>query len=364
MKILVQLNHPAHYHLFKNIINYLKLHNHDILITSRNKDVLEDLLIGIEHISLKSTRGITIIEKFIQLSKKTKEILEIVKEFRPDFMIGTAGELGTITRKLNIPSFFFSEDDVNINIPIFLGALYCYPFFTAIISPEVCYNSIWNRKTIKYPGYQKLAYLHPNHFVPDPNVVLQYLSLERPFFLLRFSQLDAYHDFGIKGLSFSIVLKLIEILLPFGDIYISSEKILEPELEHFRIRINPKDIHHFLYYATIFIGDSQSMAVESAILGTPNIRFNDFVGKISVLEELEKKYGLTFGIKSDEPERLYQNVRKFLCNPNIRLEYQNRREKMLSDKIDVTAFVVWFIENFPESRRIMQKNPNYVNSFR
>ncbi len=58
---------------------------------------------------------------------------------------------------------------------------------------------------------------------------------------------------------------------------------------------NPSDIYHALYYADLYIGDSQTIAAEKAVLGTPALRFNDFVGKIGYLEELEHKYGLTFG---------------------------------------------------------------------
>ena len=42
------------------------------------------------------------------------------------------------------------------------------------------------------------------------------------------------------------------------------------------------------------------MAVEAAMLGTPSLRFNDFAGKIGVLEELEHKYELTFAIPPSE----------------------------------------------------------------
>lgn len=37
---------------------------------------------------------------------------------------------------------------------------------------------------------------------------------------------------------------------------------------------------------------------------------------------------------------------------------------MLSDKIDVTAFMVWFIETYPESKRIMEVNPGYQKRFK
>ncbi len=31
---------------------------------------------------------------------------------------------------------------------------------------------------------------------------------------------------------------------------------------------------------------------------------------------------------------------------------------MLADKIDVTAFMVWFVENYPASVKVMQENPD------
>lgn len=114
----------------------------------------------------------------------------------------------------------------------------------------------------------------------------------------------------------------------------------------------------------MLISDSQSMTMEAAMLGVPSIRFSDLAGRIGVLEELENKYGLTFGIKTSEPERLFQKIHELLGIPDLRQEWQRRREKMLSDKIDVTAFFVWFIENYPESYRIMKANPHYQYRFK
>ena len=67
------------------------------------------------------------------------------------------------------------------------------------------------------------------------------------------------------------------------------------------------------------------------------------------MEEMEKVYGLTYGISSKEPEKLYAKVEELLAMPNLRDEFQARRQKMLADKIDVTAFFTWFFENYPAS---------------
>jgi predicted glycosyltransferase len=137
---------------------------------------------------------------------------------------------------------------------------------------------------------------------------------------------------------------MIALLAPHGQVYITSERPLSPQLEPYRLHINPLDIHHIMAFASLYIGDSQSMAVEAAMLGTPSIRFNDFAGKIGVLEELEHKYRLTYGIPSSQPEELYQKIEELLDSKNLRETFRERRDAMLKDKIDVTAFLVEVIE--------------------
>ena len=158
--------------------------------------------------------------------------------------------------------------------------------------------------------------------------------------------------------------ELIEKLEKKGQVYITSEKKLDKKYKKYQLKTPPQHIHHLLFYSELFIGDSQSMAFECAMLGTPSIRFSDFAGKISVLEELEHKYGLTYGIKPSEPEKLFEKIEELLSMTNLKEEFQKRRQRMLADKIDVTAFMVWFIENYPESVKIMQDNPNYQYNFK
>lgn len=363
MKYLFQLNHPAHYHLFKNSIKELKRKGHEVQILARKKDILVELLKNETYVLLKTEKGKNLIEKIRKYNDANNEILEYCKTFNPDLIIGT-GSFGFVTKKLGIPSIFLGEDDLDINLILFLTGIFFYKDFSEILAPAVCNNLLWNKKTTFYHGYHKLAYLHPNRFTSDKKIVEQYFSAEKPYFLLRFAKLNAYHDVNAKGINAVIAQRLIEILEKHGDIYITSERELEPQFEKYRLKIDPLDIHHVMYYSKLYIGDSQSMAVEAAMLGVPSVRFNDFAGKISVLEELEHKYGLTFGIKTDKPELLYQKIEELLSMSDLREEFQRRREKMLADKIDVTAFLVWFIENYPESARIMKENPEYQWRFK
>jgi len=106
------------------------------------------------------------------------------------------------------------------------------------------------------------------------------------------------------------------------------------------------------------------MTSEAAVLGTPSIRSNSFVGKIAYLEEEEHKYGLTYGFLPENFNSLQRKIEELLSVSNLKEIWQQRRRIMLNDKIDVTAFYVWFIENYPNSTKIMKEDPDYQYKFK
>ena len=360
---LFQLNHPAHFHLFKYTIHMLEDKGHNILISIKDKDILKELVKNYSFFQLsEGYRKNNIFSIINSVYQRDKKLLKIVKKFKPDLMIGTSPEIGHISPFVIFPSLFFGEDDVNLSIPMYLGALTCYPLFSSILAPVGVNNSIWNKKTVNYNGFQKLAYLHPNRFKPDRKKVD--VPEGEKYFIIRFANLQAYHDINAKGISNTLAKELIDKLKLKGKVLISSERDLPEEFKIYEFKGNKQDIHHYIYYANLFIGDSQSMAVESAMLGTPNIRFNDFVGKISVLEEIENKYKLSIGINSEKPQELINTVNDIINDNSFVKEYKSRRDDLLKDKIDVTAFMVCFIENYPKSIQVMKENPEYQNKFK
>jgi hypothetical protein len=260
-------------------------------------------------------------------------------------LIGTSVEIGHVGTILRIPSLNLNEDDADA-VPLY--AKLSYPWSTHIISPSVCNNGKWEKKSVKYEGYHELAYLHPDLFTPSKVIVNKYLPADERYFLIRFAKLSAHHDSGVKGISKEIAGKIIEILKPHGNICITSERDPEPEFNKYRLAIDPLDIHHVMAFASLYIGDSQTMAAEAGVLGVPFVRFNDFVGRIGYLNELENKYKLGFGIKTDEVDRLLSTISDLLNMPDLKEEWQLRRRKMLEDKINVAGFITNFIENYPD----------------
>lgn len=364
MKILIYLGHPAQFHFFKNIVSQLEANGHQVKILMKTKDMLEDLLlannIDYENIQKINRKNNKISILFAAL-KRTFRVIQHARKFKADLLLGTdasVAQAGFILRK---PAITTLEDDITIISKL---ARMTYPFSTSIVVPTVCMVGKWEPKKIAYDGYMKLAYLHPNQFTPDKEIVRKYTQQDK-YCIIRLAQLTAHHDEGIRGLNARLVKEIIEIAEQKGyKIYISSEAELDERFSAYQLKINQNDIHHLMAFASLLISDSQSMSVEAAVLGVPSIRFSDFAGRISVLEELENKYHLTYGIRTKDTEKLVQRVEELLSYEGLETLFQERRKVMLADKIDVTAFMVWFIEKYPASALILKDYPNYQYKFK
>ncbi len=344
MKILFYLHHPAHFHLFRHTIRRLKSLQHEITIVATKKDVLEELLKseGWEYENfLPHGRKDNKFSIALGLLKQDFRLLRKCITHRPDLLIGTSTEICQVGYLLRIPNIFVNEDDADV-IP--LVKKLAHPFAKYLLSPDVCDTGMPN-KTISYKGYHELAYLHPNVFSADKNVVKKYFNPDEKYFILRFAKLKAHHDSGVQGIDTTTASRLIETLSAHGKVYITAERELEKEFEPYRLNIKPIDMHHVMAFASIYIGDSQTMAAEAGVLGVPFIRYNDFVGRIGYLRDIEDHFQLGYGIKPGNPEVLLSKVNELLNMIDIKTIWERKRAKMLSEKIDVTEYFVRILVN-------------------
>jgi predicted glycosyltransferase len=256
------------------------------------------------------------------------------------------------------------------------------PFTKAILVPDSFHLHL-GKKQISYPGNHELAYLAPNRFkridewtIYDCTIKgkgdgldtsISHSSIVHssiPFVLLRFVAWHASHDHGHKGISHENKREAIAAFSKFGNVYISSEGPLPDDLEPYRLKIPPEQMHDAIASASLLYGESATMASEAAVLGVPAI-YLDNTGRCYTREE-EERYGLVFNFTESEvdQQKSIQKGVELLSTPGILAEWQTRRQKMLSDKIDVTAFLAWFVENWPESMKIMKENPGYTERFK
>ena len=364
MNVLFDIGHPGHVHLFKNLSKQLEKDGHKVYYSVRNVPVALHLMdvYNMPYLYL-GNKSNSIIGKAWKTIKNDIVLFWFVIRHRIDIGISSGISLSHVSRITRMKSFIFGDDDDEVAQ---LAVKYGFPYAEAVLSPSALGTA--HRKTPKavfYAGYHELAYLHPNVFTPDESVFSK-MGIEKGerYFILRFVALNAYHDIGQQGISFSKKKQLIELLNGYGRVIITSEKNIEPEFEKYKLTVPAEDMHSLMYYSSLYIGDSQTMASEAAVLGVPSLRCNTFVGRIAYLEEEEHKYGLTFGFTPDRFDQLLDKARELLQDPDTKEVWKEKQKKMLSEKIDVSAFFTCFIENYPNTRTVMKENPDYQYSFK
>lgn len=343
----------------------LEKKGHVVKIAARDKDVVLKLLDSYSFdYEVISSKGNNFIDLGIELLKRHFKFFKIIRDFKPDLIFsGFDISVAQIGRILHVPTIVFTDGSPNfIKFPP-LGPM-IIPFADNVLTlSTVEYD--FGPKGIKMDGYKELAYLHPNSFEPDPMVIKEAgLSKDKEFALVRFVALGAYHDIGGSGFNFDTKVKIVEKIGTQLPVFISSESKLPVELEKYKLPVSPEKIHDLIYFSKFLICDSQTMATEAAVLGTPAIRCNSFVGinDMENFKELEQKYGLIFNYS--DPEKAINKALELLTVPNLKDEWSIKRKQMLQDKIDVTAFMTWLVENYLDKVYNMKLDPTIQYQFK
>lgn len=354
MNILFELNHPAHGHLFKNTIKLLTQKGHNVTVVIKEISVLKVILdeAGIEYSSL-GKKGPNLLLKFLYQLKYIIKVCLLHRKKRFNLGIGVSVTLPLLSRISSMESIVLDDDDKKAT-PLF--AMLAHKTATVLLRPAALKHEGLKANTIYYPGYHELAYLHPSVFNPDISVLgEQGLNPDDTFFLIRLVALKAHHDSGIRGISRNQLNSLIELLKPFGSVILTHEVKSDHMQGVEPLRINPSRLHHLMSFAKLVISDGQTMCSEAACMGVPSVRINDFVGKISYLDEIEKRWNLSFGFSPDNFDLALKKIRE-LAETNSQT-FKNRRDEMVSNCIHVTEFLTEFIENYPASFYALKQNP-------
>jgi predicted glycosyltransferase len=337
IRVLFDLAHPAHVHLFRNAIAELERRGHRTFVASREKDVTTQLLdaYDIPHrpISEIGEGPLGLAREWLG---REARLYRLAREFDPDVIVGVSSPTAVhVSKLLGCRSVVFHDSEVTKFLELF-----ALPYADSICTPANFSHDI-DGPHRRYDGYQELAYLHPNWFEPDSELLREYgVEPDDPYSVLRFISWGAHHDVGHSGLSLETKERLVDALSKHGDVYITSESPLPPAFEPYRLPVPPEAIHHLLWYADLYVGDSQTMATEAALLGTPAVRSNSFAGPddMSNFRELETEYGLLRSVAGgDEALSVALDL---LTDPESKRRWAERRDRLLAEKIDVTDYIV------------------------
>ncbi len=345
MNILIDIGHPGHVHLLHYTVNELRNRGHRLFFMVRDIPVAKRLMecYGMmPYLDLGGKKD-SLTGKAWTVLKQDIEALHFVLQHHIDLGLSSGLVLSHVSRLTKMKSFMFDDDD-DAAEPLITK--YGHPLSDIVFTPDCIHRK--TKHAVYYAGTHELAYLHPNRFTPDPTV-LQHAGLtegER-FFIMRFVALKGHHDVGEAGLSLEQKRALVDLLKAHGRVIITSERAVEPEFEPYRLPVPPEEIHSLMAYSSMFVGDSQTMTSEAAILGVPALKCNTFAGRLSVPNMLENKYSLCYAYLPERFEDMLAKIHSLLDMPpeSLHAEWQAKRQQMLHEMIDPTEFFINYIEH-------------------
>lgn len=332
MKVIFDIGHPAHVHLFKHLARLLMQHGHEVLFTARDKEFELQLLEaeGFPYINFgKHYRSLP--GKLWGLVRYDIKMFLTGLRFKPDLFVSHGTPYAAHAAFLLGAKNLAIEDTGNIEQVILYR-----PFTDAILTPAVLPKDLGPRQ-IRYNSYHEIAYLHPEFFTPDPSI-RQWLGVgeDEEYAVVRFISWNATHDVGHRGMSADDKVRLVKKLAQRMRVFITSERGVSDELKPYCLRMPPDKFHHALNYATLVVSEGTTTAVEAGILGTPCVYVSTFVDPNC--QEMEQ-FGLVFN--TTESGKVFELVDRALAED--RQTYRERSQTFLATKDNATRFYFDFI---------------------
>ena len=338
MKFLFELNHPKHYYQFKYVMQRLHEHGHDVKVVARDKDVLLKVLQEEQvNYEIFGKHRKKILGKVLETIPTLLKYNKITKRFSPEVIVSKASFYAVCLAKFhNKKSVIFPDSEV-----VKVTNKYVVPLATLVVTPST-FGLNYGQKHMRIGGLFEDCYLSPSIFSPDGSLLDKY-QIKRPYAIFRFVGWFANHDVGNEGFTYEQKMQMVSEVEKYMKVYISSEKPLPDEIKHLQLPIPASLMHHALAYADLYLGDSQTMATEAALLGTPAIRSNSFVGEndMTNFKILENRYGLLRNIKPFD--EVLDTLKDFAANSKKK-EWQGKKEKYFQLTGDSNGKIVEILE--------------------
>lgn len=331
MRILIDVGHPKDVNVFRHSIYKFQKDGHQIKIVVRAKEntckLLDDL--GFEYETLPHFDSMH--TKLLGIAICDILLYKISLKFKPGIFLSAGSPYSAhVSALIRKPHLAFIDTEI-----AGLANKLMIPFTDKIYTSSSFYKEL-GKKQVRFNGLFELAYLHPNYFIPDKNVLDKY-GLNEDYLILRLSSLSSHHDLHAKGFNFkdeTDFLSYLSQLEEHGRVVIFSEFDDWSSVNSRKLNIDSLDLHSILYYSKLYIGEGASMAAEAAVLGVPSIYVS--TTRRGYLNDLESS-NLVFTF-DDKCSAL--NKANNILSTNSSLESSGKyKEKYLQNKDDVVELI-------------------------
>jgi uncharacterized protein len=334
MKVIIDINHPAHINFYKNFISQLDKLNIETIFTVLRRGKLVQIvnkeLPGKEIYYCGKHEGGFFSVIFQANILKFLELLQVIRKEKPTIGFGGGFVLGAALKLFGKKNYQF-DDDPERKLMVFLQKLTA----TKIYFPPIVKSN--SKKIATYNALKEWAYLSPDYFSPNTSVLQEYnVSKGKYIFVREVSSGSLNYANQLEGTILSFAQKLptdIAILLSLEnkelkDNFPSNWVVLQEPIS---------DIHSLIYYSKMVISSGDSMAREGALLGVPGIYCG--IREMQANNILIDK-GMLFKCLPEDVPTLVNNI--YLGNYKIN-DQTSFRENLRTEWVDVTKLLLSLI---------------------
>lgn len=356
MKILLDINHPADVHYFRNFIKIMEGRGHSFMVINRDSRIINELLdyYGIAHIRRNprpKRRG-----TFAHVVNLARMVFACVRgslRFRPDLYLGFASSACAVT------SFVFRKpcillDDTEHNS---MNHKVYTKFCSCVLTPFYFKKNL-GRKQLYFDAFCEQLYLHSSLYAASADVLEGLGASQREYVLVRFISYAAHHDIGVRPLSEDVRRRIVGKLSERYEVFVSHETCPNPYGDC-ALKAHPAYIHDIEANAKFVVTEGATTASESFILGVPTLYINPL--HLGYTDIQAATFPNVF-VHTTDPEEIDAAITKFE-SPDAVSEASSIPERLELSTINPTEFLVWFVENYPDSEKELRNSPDCGGRF-
>lgn len=346
MKILIDINHPAHVHYYRNFIKEMEARGHQFCVINRDSKMINQLLdiYGIPHtIRNKRPEKKGTVASLMNLMRMILWCIRKSLVFHPDMYMGFASSACAVTSKLfGKPSVLIDDTEHNaMNHKIYM------PTCSVVLTPFYFKKDFGNKnKQISFNAYVEQLYLHSAYYTKKEDVLTELNVKPKEYVIVRYIAYDAHHDLKAHPLSEECKKKIVQEIAKHYRVFVSLEKgVNDPFYDDFVLKISPEKMHDLEANAKFMVAEGATMASESFVLGVPYLYLNPLsVGYIDYqcANYPDRCFMTTDGDKA--LEIIHQLM-------EVQTDADAERTKLENQTINPTEYLEWFIENYPKSKQ-------------
>ncbi len=341
MKILIDINHPAHVHYFRNFIRLMEAKGHQFCVINRDSKMINQLLdyYGIEHyIRNKRADKKGTVASLVNLLKMVVCCIRKSFVFHPDLYVGFASSACAITSRIfNKPCILMDDTEHNaMNHKLYM------PFCSAVLTPFYFKKDLGNKdKQISFNAYVEQLYLHSSQYNKGKGVLDELGLTPNGYVLVRYIAYDAHHDLKAHPLSDETKKRIVKEIAKHYRVLVSLEKdVNDPFYNDYILKISPEKMHDLEANARFMVTEGATMASESFVHGVPFLYINPL------------KCGNIDYECSNYPQRCFQTTDEKeaidIINQLIKIDIDTDAAKLEVERttINPTEFLVKEIERY------------------